>query len=421
MINKNLLKLKRKVKDVIRRTIRHNYHLKPCGFYRTSKEYIDNTYFKESVYTEITPEETTYLPLPEELFNTLNDYANPDAKSNSRKNTLVSKTKNTMLSLPKGRLYTNNIDCIAVIGPDNKLIADVSFQFSEVRVTEPYENKVFELSYFDKPTYYPGIAFSMLSGGGAAVNYAHWFVDAFPRLHLLKESGLFDKVNWFIVPAYKYDYHIDSLKMLGIEADKIVVADNYTHLQADTLIVTSHPRGLRNVTAPKWITDFHRNTFLPAKGKSNKSAKRIYISRQDSSLRKVTNEEEVIEMLSKYGFETYVLSKLSFQEKIDLFSSADVIVATMGAGSFNYAFANKETTIIEMFSQSFVQHLYYSLAHAAGVTYHPIIFKAEKVAQRFKDGHVDDITVDIKELERLVHRVITQESAKEEPNLLNTI
>ena len=96
-----------------------------------------------------------------------------------------------------------------------------------------------------------------------------------------------------------------------------------------------------------------RKQFLKVKEKNTKFPKKIYINRKDSvydskNIRKIINENEVIEYLEKKGFVSIVLSELSFKDQIKLFSYADFITGLHGAGYANIVFCNPNTKILEL-------------------------------------------------------------------------
>ncbi|NOU01134.1 MAG: glycosyltransferase family 61 protein [Gallionella sp.] len=67
--------------------------------------------------------------------------------------------------------------------------------------------------------------------------------------------------------------------------------------------------------------------------------KKIYLSRQKaSSTRRQYNENEVINIFKKYGFEIVSPEKLSIVEQISLFDNADFIAGVTGAAFTNILF-----------------------------------------------------------------------------------
>lgn len=380
-----------KVYELIQKYISYNNSFKPKGIYQTSKDFISAVERKEplSKYKEIYSNLVSTLDITEEF-----DKARVVRTAKETQTTFV------VTAIEKGRVYSNHGITFAIISQDNHLVGDVSFAYNYGRVATPEENIIFNQKYFKKPKYYKGVVFSMLSGLGAINNYGHWLIDTLPRLHLLKESGWFDKVDWFLVPNYHYDYQKDSLKLLGIDESKIIDGNQYLHIQADVLLASTAPRGVHSIL-PQWCCDYLRQSFLTKETLTNSYPPLIYISRRDSMIRRVLNEDKVINLLETYGFKTYTLSELPLTEKIKLFASAEVIVSAAGAGMVNTVFCKKGTKILEIFGETLVHADTYDKANKAGLEYHYLLGNdgKENNTWDFKALH-EHVTVDLNKLKQ---------------------
>jgi capsular polysaccharide biosynthesis protein len=73
------------------------------------------------------------------------------------------------------------------------------------------------------------------------------------------------------------------------------------------------------------------------------------VSRRDAKIRFVSNEAELGETLSRFGFEMIVMSEVSLADQINMFSSAECIVGPHGAAFANLAFSKEGSTFIEFF------------------------------------------------------------------------
>lgn len=295
--------------------------------------------------------------------------------------------------ITNGRISSYDPSNMAVISGDNYLIEEVSFQWQNDMMAPGWNNAVFWQQGFTEPKKYRGKVFSMLAGGGAIHYYYHWMFDAIPKLFLLKKSGLFDEVDYFLVPNYGYPYHKEFLNQFGITADKIIDGNVEHHVEADYLIVSSYVRWEDH--HPKWVCDFLRDTYVIPGHKSERK-KRIYIGRGDASRnRKITNEADLMELLRGYGFETYLLSEISLHEKAQLFNSAEVVVSAHGAGLSNLVFCGAGTKVLEIFPDNYVRHAYYDLANKCGLEYHYLLCPSTGIAKNSFDGQRIGLTADI--------------------------
>lgn len=86
-----------------------------------------------------------------------------------------------------------------------------------------------------------------------------------------------------------------------------------------------------------------RETLLPSKS-TNLYPKRFFISRSGTA-RRHFNEDEVYDVLQKYGFERLAPERYSFEEQIAIFNGAEFIVAGSGAALTNLLFVNSNCTV----------------------------------------------------------------------------
>ncbi|QHT70204.1 glycosyltransferase family 61 protein [Rhodocytophaga rosea] len=401
-----LTKVRGKTLNVLRKVIYYNHKYKPKGSFVSTKEYVQAHKDSGVKYYEIFPDQVTTLEIPTDLLPILSPWSVYDTFDPTRERTLYVITNYVVSVVPKGRLYSNNIDMVAVITQDNFLLADVSFQYHMHRKARPQENKVFKQNYFIAPKKYKGVVFNMLAGGGPIINYGHWLIDVVPRIHLLKKSGWFDKVDWFVVPNYRIDFQKDTLRLLGVSADKIIIGTDQLHIEADTLISSTAPRGDRSYLMPDWVVDFHRKAYINPNIDEKKYPSMIYITRRDGKARKVLNEPELITTLESYGCKCLELRSYSFVEKVNLFNAAKVIISVTGAGLANVMYCNKSAKVIEIFPDVLIHTFNYNLAEVVGLDFYFMVCKAETGAKNLTEANDANITVDIVALKKLMDEEI---------------
>jgi tetratricopeptide (TPR) repeat protein len=239
--------------------------------------------------------------------------------------------------------------------------------------------------------------------------YFHWMVDILPRIEILQRWGVnLEEIDWFLVNSCQQPFQRETLKALGIPEYKIIESDRHPYIQARKLIVPSFS-GYLGWLSPQGL-EFLRRVFLTGKppqlqktfasdnryidgklpiltqeieflldlpaetnyfskknpvsdchGASHIYPERIYISRSKCSYRQVINEEQVIEILSRFGFVSVLLESMTLQEQIALFSRAKVIVAPHGSGLTNIIFCESGTKVIELVSPNYIRHYYWAI------------------------------------------------------------
>lgn len=186
--------------------------------------------------------------------------------------------------------------------------------------------------------------------------YYHWIVEVLGRLALLEMQGI--EYDFLYVPT-RAPFMKETLQLWGIDPLKIIEASDDFILTADTLIVPSLVSSVRVEGCPRLvhyipshIVDYVRKKLLHAieqQEYTGQFSKRVFISRQDASARRITNEDEVFSLFEAQGFQRYYLTTMSVIEQIMLFKNAEIIVSSLGSGLTNIMFCNPEVQIIELY------------------------------------------------------------------------
>jgi FkbM family methyltransferase len=221
--------------------------------------------------------------------------------------------------------------------------------FRDGKVFVPHENgSRFALN--------PDAAVEALAGQhlavGGASGYYHWLTEILPRLvHCRRVFDLSSLPVLLRPPVGSYERPM--LEALGISpkfsASPVLKLDSAllpTHL--------AHPKrqGRYSPELVELVREF-RDQFT--KIPSRAYPERIYVSRSDAASRRVVNEDEVMAVLGKLGFEKVVLSGLPIEEQIGLFSKARVIVGPHGAGLTNLLFSAPGAKVVELYREDFHQ------------------------------------------------------------------
>ncbi|WP_076667043.1 glycosyltransferase family 61 protein [Pontibacter indicus] len=389
----------KRLKKIMGRIIPHNKRFRPIGVCRISKGGETSCPPSEVKVYPIYPNLTTPLEISEDLYKACSDYWKPMRSVT---------TDYVVAEVPNGRIYTDNESSVAIVSQQNRIVENVSLSMINGKVVDAEKNNIFDQSYFQAPTRFKGTVFSMLTGGAGLNNIGHWFMDVLPRLHLLRESGLYDEVDWFLVPSTRYSYQTETLELLGIPAEKIITSIEYHHLTADRVIASTAPRGSHTLV-PRWLGQYIRDSFLPLVQHEvlpeSERVPYLYISRSDSAIRNVLNEQELLEALEPYKFKSIVSSKYSILEKIRMFSQAKVVISATGAGLISMFFCKPGTKIIEIFHEGFVIEPFYDIATKIDLDYDYIICKGDKPVHNADEGQRQHLLVDTKQVVSILEKM----------------
>lgn len=245
-----------------------------------------------------------------------------------------------------------------------------------------------------------GNFFSLVAIWSKGGNYYHWLHDSLLRLYQVEQKLPAD--TKYIVPARLHPFQRESLSLLGIQPDHCVPLDAQEALELETLYFAppTTNSGSDRADAAGWL----RERLWNACGIANpKPSRRIYITRRNAPNRRVSNEHEVEDCLSEFGFETVACEALTFRQQIQLFSSAQVIVAAHGAGLANAWFSPGGARVVDLLEASHRgwAYVYWNLCCALGHAYW--YFWNESSTVPGSDGNNPDMIVSLDRLRRTLN------------------
>lgn len=240
-----------------------------------------------------------------------------------------------------------------------------------------------------------GIAGPVVAPSKIYPNYFHWMIGSAPQIQYIQAyENHFDKEVTILIPAGVPSFVDETLNLLNCPSSSIRRLKRPVHDVEEVLVPSYTGHQHRDFN---WLA----NTIMENTGDKNEYSgdvdqndqNNIYISRANAIERRVVNEEEVVDMLSDYGFLCYSLEERTVAENACLFNNADVIVGPHGAGLTDMIFSD-DATVIELFGYQSVQQkpVYRRLADTVGVNYKCLHCDHDSV----------DIIVDVDQLEEQV-------------------
>jgi capsular polysaccharide biosynthesis protein len=189
-------------------------------------------------------------------------------------------------------------------------------------------------------------------------NYYHWMLDALPRLAALESAGA--SAAPLVVPHPLSRFQRESLALLGIGRHRLTPFVN-EHVAPQALIWAPAPAhiGYPNAFAVRWLRRA-LGQGTPARGR------RLYVARSGS--RRIVNEDDLIDVLRREGFEVIHPERVSLVQQIRAFEEAEAVVAPHGAGITNVLFSER-LALLELVPPRYVNRCYERLAQAAGHDY----------------------------------------------------
>jgi capsular polysaccharide biosynthesis protein len=182
-----------------------------------------------------------------------------------------------------------------------------------------------------------------------ATHFSHWMFDLLPKLEVLRRAGWTDdKIDYYVVNAFRTGFQKETMNRLGISPDKIVAGSSMV-ISADRFLIPSDIRA--NFRTPLWVSGLTRSLFLPPSGRTRQPEnRRLHISRARSRRRKILNQDEIEPILQKFEFKTVFAEDLTIAECAELACQADEIFAPHGAGATNVVFGSPGIRLLESYS-----------------------------------------------------------------------
>lgn len=324
-------------------------------------------------------------------------------------------------TIPEGRVWLTPqqndwlvCNAIAVLSPDNLLLADVSRdypgQLPRCLHPHPSGHRLFTQESLVPPEQIEGKV--AVLAGLSGHNYYHWMVDILPRFALLQQSGLnLEQIDWFLVNNNNKPFQHATLKALGIPPEKVLVGDRHPHIQAQQLIVPSFPGHLGWLEP--WAMAFLRQQFLLTERSTGSTTypTHIYISRAQANHRRVLNEAAILEQLQPFGIVPIQLESLPFVEQVALFANAQLIIAPHGGGLTNTLFCRPGTTVIELVNPHYIRPYYWVMSQQLGLKHYLVSGDAlicSAIRQlMYPSSLMEDIWVNLNSLIHLLQKLLS--------------
>jgi capsular polysaccharide biosynthesis protein len=181
---------------------------------------------------------------------------------------------------------------------------------------------------------------------GGDHNYSHWLSRNLLKLALIDGREEFDGLrlvaNW---PLRRHQ--VEYLQLLGIPLTQLIPVPANTMLRCRRLIV---PTLMRNRPMMHVGMDWLRQRLSAFLVPEDRARDRLFLSRRDTRVRVLLNEDELIGALQPLGFRVIVPGEMPVREQIEAFSRARVVVSAHGAGMTNLIFAPRSAFVLEIAS-----------------------------------------------------------------------
>ena len=206
-------------------------------------------------------------------------------------------------------------------------------------------------------------------------NYFHFLYDSLPYLisyfEMKKDIPDLKLLMQYPNPQKKnhYPFVVEMLELVGITDTNIEIIHSKCQYE-NVFVSTSYTHDFdSNLPPRKEIYDFYQSISRKVLNiYKNPTPKKIYISRRThlhndfsnigtnyTQRRKLVNEDELVDKLTKEGYIELFTEKLSTIEKIANFANATHVVGCIGGGIANVLFSRPDTKLTAIISPTFLE------------------------------------------------------------------
>jgi hypothetical protein len=177
---------------------------------------------------------------------------------------------------------------------------------------------------------------------GAWMWWWHWLLECLPRIYSLYKAYPGQQIV-LLMPQNMGAAYRDSLASALPSNFEVQYLPERQWIKADCILYPSYVSGRCNGHLPSEHLDFLRQTVFSKFGlpSTHRPTERIYLSRRHTPHRRILNEDQLVEILRRYGFKALAPEKLTFREQVELFHRAEVIVSAHGSAWGNLLFSGK--------------------------------------------------------------------------------
>ncbi len=206
---------------------------------------------------------------------------------------------------------------------------------------------------------------AILISGRSTANYYHWLTEYLPKMMVFKHFPEKLKNATIIIDRNMPKQHLSALhmvmKFVGAK-NEIYMRKVHEEISVKKFFLPTNPTVIsEGFDKPWWVASgvspehllFIRKAILSRMQLSEKPSgnRKIIISRPGQAARSIVNLPEIEELLVSHGYERAYPERLSFEEQVKLFNSAEVIFAPGGAALANLLFCGEGAKVFAMVSE----------------------------------------------------------------------
>jgi capsular polysaccharide biosynthesis protein len=218
-------------------------------------------------------------------------------------------------------------------------------------------------------------------------HYYHFLLDRLPKLYYLLHrfdlgrAPITVLTNTDLPPFQRDIYGFLGRRFPNIQFEAVPPTERW---RVRRLYDLHNVQPVSQALASAGFVGFMRSLIMEGYGLSEPTRRRrLYVSRADAKLRRISNESQLLPAFAKQGFEAVVPGALPLREQVAMFMGAEAIAGPHGAGLANLLFAPSNARVLEILPSSMLREQYFLLSISMGQAYRALIGGAAGFLQHF--------------------------------------
>ena len=230
-------------------------------------------------------------------------------------------------------------------------------------------------------------------------NWGHWLTDDLPRVAaaaFLRKQMPDRKVEILLL---SFGAGIDEARRQSIKDHPdlqdvgVTFLERFVAYQFEELYYAS-PVSYHPTLKLRGAVDYVRRSYTT---RNVVGSRKLYVTRPADNIRALANTAEVENHMRQAGFEIIDCSSMPFEDQLQLFSQAGIVVGVMGAAMTNTIFSPQGTQVVHLACHDWLEPYYWDLADVCGHRCTYIFGPSSETEARpahFSRFHIDVETID---------------------------
>ena len=248
-------------------------------------------------------------------------------------------------------------------------------------------------------------------------NYFHWVCDSILLIEgVRKYEKKIDRKIKLIVNDNLTQYQREYLEALNYSEEDLIFWKDYKKSSIRNLVVVKSRRtgtNMDEIVSAHGMNWLKKSLLLKVDYTGEKVKKRVFLTRQHESCRRIINFNCIEPILKKYDFQIVNTEGLSVLDQVQLFHKMKFLIAPHGAGLTNMIFS-ESLSIIELIGNvdapdDFQWYCaYYSMSQALGHQYAYFVGETIPLLKPNKTKQIYDLKIDPVKFENLLIQVLNE-------------